>query len=474
MICSQRYLVTLYCLIRQCFTFVFIYETNDQAKTRSYECIPYANLKRFYIGIQELHLADSYAAYLNNLSDHTSNYGKDMFLCNCTKLGTFGKFCEYYFMSNSTFQETIEYQFSVKRLQNFGSQYVGNRTCYKTLECDFGLLCLDSRNICDGKQQYIDGLDEDHCELLEYNECQPNEYRCVNGQCIEIEWICDGEWDCADASDEEGFLAITNLSSRNSKILNFKEIKLKCEAKYEILPFSNLCTKFQYPCLLANVKDPFNFNANPPCISMTQIGDGHCIPYGEQWTHRCLHGEDKTLYFYLKNNSKIRCNGNPVDPAYSYPDVHCLNGTCIPDARWNGKSECPYGEDEYYCRSIILLLRRYLGGKRPHMNIEAWICDRGVAIKQQIDELSNSIIQCFCPSSYFGRFCQYFSDRITVITRLEGLKYVCRNSEELSKVTIKILAVLIHNDSEIVDHNEIHFTPSLNDLNEKRKFYLIY
>ncbi|CAF3820942.1 unnamed protein product [Adineta steineri] len=1068
--------IILYHFIHQCTSYVIIYNTENQVTTQSYDCLLYSNkiyhlqsskycirtnvsieLKRtmnndseclnngqkynFYslkmLNIEPMEilkwnsgieLADLYAAYLNRF-DHESDYGKHHFLCNCTKIGTFGKFCEYNFMSNSTFEETIEHQFYLKSEHYFGSQYIGNRTCYTSLECNYGLLCLDWRNICDGKQQCIDGLDEDNCELLEYNECHSNEYRCSNGQCIDeeffldgdidcmdrsdeqykilqlshivfihcafkpdfncdevlvprnqfscgdgqfhrdsyllyreksndvycasfrssnfkceldkyqplwtmnngqcviygrlegnstkdiclflikcalhnglglgcpcngqnctntilhynctsdngfieyplggvlalnvrtfymlenlygneqptnisftgsvkcigfqvslkevksmdydakkfagtsdwrsfelllcetsnrswsirnssgpqydincwnniyksykcpishrcismyrigdgiidcevgddepylfqnatfapvncssiekhrfrcskeepscllsthigdfeqqcftnnrdeysvemqlklsnyvctnrdsfectlikqyieqsssinvtndnsninltffssksmpfsqycdtfwdlkfgfdetsflckewicpsnyyqclngqcipLEWICDGEWDCSDASDEEGLLSISKLSQHNSKIINLFEMILKCALEYRTQPFSQLCKISEYPCLLANVTDPFNFTENPPCIPMEKIGDGisdcyggldernirscnsgrmlgfnfecltdeygnypggNCIPYHDLCDHRCLNGEDKILCFYLKNNSKIRCDGSPVDQFGSYTDVHCLNGTCIPNARCNDIPECSFGEDEYYCNRRHAMFVHYRSNKIRHVNniyqtinlrnypeeidqfirdkndykdkfsllrtssdlsfifhkiesnkisssfqintsadntykyfdennnnslyyrteqhliaqsIEPWTCNRGIAIKKQIDKSFDTAIECFCPPSYFGRFCQYFSDRITIITYLNGLKYIYKDDQQLLKNTIKILVTLIYNESIIIDYNEIHFTPILNDLNEKRKFYLIY
>lgn len=33
-------------------------------------------------------------------------------------------------------------------------------------------------------------------------DCEPNEYKCNNGRCIQRMWVCDGEDDCGDRSDE--------------------------------------------------------------------------------------------------------------------------------------------------------------------------------------------------------------------------------------------------------------------------------
>ncbi len=79
------------------------------------------------------------------------NETTEPFICNCTKPGTFGILCEYQF-SNNTFEETMIYQSYLKKKYQIGSQLFGNTTCYKTsFECDYGLMCLDWRHICDGK-----------------------------------------------------------------------------------------------------------------------------------------------------------------------------------------------------------------------------------------------------------------------------------------------------------------------------------
>ncbi|CAF4624874.1 unnamed protein product, partial [Rotaria sp. Silwood2] len=81
-------------------------------------------------------------------------------------------------------------------------------TCYEHLNCTRDELpwCLDWREICDGK---IDcwpiPVDEHNCEMLEENECGPDEYRCFNGQCIPGIFLSDDIFspDCIDRSDED-------------------------------------------------------------------------------------------------------------------------------------------------------------------------------------------------------------------------------------------------------------------------------
>jgi hypothetical protein len=49
----------------------------------------------------------------------------------------------------------------------------------------------------------MDGIDEDHCEELEFNHCEENEYRCQDGSCIAEQYWLDGTFDCSDKSDEQ-------------------------------------------------------------------------------------------------------------------------------------------------------------------------------------------------------------------------------------------------------------------------------
>jgi hypothetical protein len=64
---------------------------------------------------------------------------------------TFGVLCEYQFSQNR-FESTILSQYTQKGRYPLGSQLFGTTTCYKTsFPCDYGTICLEWRNICDGK-----------------------------------------------------------------------------------------------------------------------------------------------------------------------------------------------------------------------------------------------------------------------------------------------------------------------------------
>jgi hypothetical protein len=91
------------------------------------------------------------------------------------------------------------------------------------------------------------------------------------------------------------------------------------------------------------------------------------------------------------------------------------------------------------------------------------MCNRGIAVRQYGDKI---IDVCFCPPSYYGEYCQYFSERLTVVTNFEDLTNTLR-------FTIKILAVFVTNET-VLDHHEFHFTVALHDFKRKHKFYFVF
>ncbi|UJR19040.1 hypothetical protein I4U23_022171 [Adineta vaga] len=153
----------------------------------------------------------------------------------------------------TTFQETIDWEMKMRIKTPWEMQTYGDIVCYITLACDSGLLCLDWRDICDGLQQCMFGLDEENCDKLEFNECENDEYRCLNGMCIPEEYFLDGDYDCLDLTDEKQLF--------NDTQCGLQQANYECDDR--------LCLPNDFSC-----------------------GDGQCLP-----THYTLYYEDSKPSF---------------------------------------------------------------------------------------------------------------------------------------------------------------------------------
>ena len=80
--------------------------------------------------------------------------------------------------------------------------FAASANCSSTeFHCDNGR-CVQQSWLCDGDDDCGDASDE----LCATSTCAPGEFECAaaSGSCISMSWRCDGEIDCADASDEQG------------------------------------------------------------------------------------------------------------------------------------------------------------------------------------------------------------------------------------------------------------------------------
>jgi hypothetical protein len=378
---------------------------------------------------------------------------------------------------------------------------------------------ISFRFYCDSFWHLKEHQDENP-SFCQYWICPNNYYRCQTGQCIPINWVCDGEWDCADASDEEAIVLIQKWSSHNVHLFNLNYRRQQCQKLYFQSPFSTICnTSFELGCYRVGVSNPLDIELNRPCINLTQIGDGieDCYnAYDEKNTFQKelnalsmwgfnLRCENSTLSYsntcpggMEKNCTKILCSNHRDQngSCFNHNDVICLgNNQCKKNARCNKIIDCPYGEDEYWCGSYSLLdqieyrktktmtdipllllynLKQFppMSNKPQVLNyifntardnltmIYSYQCNRGLSIIEMNET------RCLCPPAYYGNWCEFFSDRISIIVSIDH-KTIPIN-------LFKIRSNLIFNNIIIDFHEFGSFRRDQNSNQTKYKFYLLY
>ena len=259
--------------------------------------------------------AEEYARYLRQPIEEGEG-GRS--ICQCTDPQSFGKNCEYLLPVGTSLSDTLNAKFTGSSASKL--MYVGDIVCYSTLKCDFGLLCLDWRDICDGVQQCMSGLDEENCDKLEFNECEDDEYRCMNGMCIPDEYFLDGEYDCMDMSDEKEPFEHAKCPVQSASV--------ECDDR--------VCPPDQWPC-----------------------GDGQCIlsrylmSFRELGMVTCLNRRDQFFWCELASAENLQTESDGRCSVYRANATHDVKNYCahlLMCAR-NGaeKQHCVCGKERSHC-----------------------------------------------------------------------------------------------------------------------------
>ncbi|CAF5022495.1 unnamed protein product, partial [Rotaria sp. Silwood1] len=265
----------------------FHIEENDFFPKFTFDQLSKQNItsQQLYLWSTPIDIIEDYQLYLNQLSISNDLVLSKKIFYNCT-LPRFGSMCQYeidYYHSNylSLYEMINDFYYIYKYNPT-------NLTCYTHLQCNRGHspACLDWTEICNEQIDCLDGgFDEEHCWQLEINECNENEYRCTNGQCIPKSFFQDDIYapDCFDGSDEFQESVVT-LASCDALMPSFKcedvtcrysPLTSSCVKKRENLIFqsmhsikdnstSNKC-RSAFQCLPVHLRDRFDSNCNNVC-----------------------------------------------------------------------------------------------------------------------------------------------------------------------------------------------------------------
>lgn len=138
------------------------------------------------------------------------------------------------------------------------------------------------------------------CLTAAAKQCSPEEFRCASGQCVSKTFVCDGENDCPDGSDEASCPKPT-CSSRSFQCNN------------------SVCVPALWRC----------------------DGDQDCADGSDEWPENCVGQQPE--------KKAVSC---------SVHDFQCANGQCI-SARWrcDGSTECDDQSDEANCSELTFFTR---------------------------------------------------------------------------------------------------------------------
>ncbi|XP_011150439.1 low-density lipoprotein receptor isoform X5 [Harpegnathos saltator] len=236
--------------------------------------------------------------------------------------------------------------------------------------------CIPISWVCDKSDDCTDNSDESPEECKNTQECKESEFKCTNGRCIPNIWHCDGDRDCPDGVDEDP--AVCNDTCRSDE---FTCANKHCIQQLWVCDHDNDCgdNSDEKACGPVTCHPDTDFACSESyCITSRWRCDGDydcpdrsdemgCKEPSEKISHcnkefDCNDGVTCIHQTWVCDGEKDCPNGADESPQ------RCHNITCRPDQfqcedrhscisghlYCNGKTECADGSDEKNCTSKVV------------------------------------------------------------------------------------------------------------------------
>ncbi|XP_075216860.1 low-density lipoprotein receptor-like isoform X2 [Lycorma delicatula] len=241
--------------------------------------------------------------------------------------------------------------------------------------------CVQLTWMCDGDDDCGDNTDETAKECTENRSCTETEFRCNNGRCIPSHWQCDNEKDCVDGSDEDPNKCLEATCNKNT---------FRCGTL--CIPNLWVCDG-QIDC--PNSSDEKDCNETCRSDEFT-CANGKCVQ--QRWV--CDHDDDCG-----DGSDELNCPDTSCAPN---TDFQCTNSSQCITIRWrcDGDFDCPDGSDEQDCTDqptfrSFCVAREFACPDRLTCIHQSWVCDGDEDCPDGADEKLDQCKNMSCRADQF-------------------------------------------------------------------------